>query len=104
MDRALVVIGARPLELALKTGARQQEIGARGAVLECQAMRRPVVIGPGDTFAGSDRDLRRREGKVRDRDLRTLLRCGRRLRSLGADCEGERMSKKDTKHGAQRPY
>ena len=35
MDRALVLVGARPLELAAKTGARQQEVSARGAVLEC---------------------------------------------------------------------
>ena len=103
MDRAIVIVGAGLIEPTAKTCSRQQEIGARFAVIILQPMRRTVVICPGDALTGSYRDLRRPESKVGDRDLRALLRWGRRMHYVGADGEGERASQKDAHHGAQRP-
>src|SRR5882757_2747680 len=78
MHRAIVFVGARPIEPTSKARSRQQRVYACCAVVVFQPVRCAVVIGPRHGLAGSDCDLSRRERKVSDRDLGATLHRGRR--------------------------
>jgi len=69
MHRTRVVIRAGLVEGSAEALPRQQQVGAFGAIFVREAVRRAVVIGPGNALTGDDGDLRRHKREVGDGDF-----------------------------------
>src|ERR1022692_4534174 len=70
MRRARVLVGARLVESTAEAFARQQQVRARCAILEHEAVWRAVVLGPGDALTGNDDNLGRHKSEIGDGDSR----------------------------------